>query len=174
VVDRVGGGDGYAAGFFYGLLSARPSRKRSTWLAHGALLTTFPATRQWQLPSKSRVRQGRLARIHANERNLSMAQADIAMIGLAVMGQNLVMNMADHGFTVAVYNRTISVVDDFVNVRRGMRIVPTHSLEEMVAALKRPAGDDAGEGRPAGGRLDLEVIPLLERATSSLTAATEL
>ena len=43
-----------------------------------------------------------------------MTQADIALIGLAVMGQNLVLNMADHGFTVAVYNRTTSVVDAFV------------------------------------------------------------
>ncbi len=65
-----------------------------------------------------------------------MTQADIAMIGLAVMGQNLVMNMADHGFSVAVYNRTTSVVDEFVNgSAKGMNIVGTHSLEEMVAAL---------------------------------------
>ncbi len=68
-----------------------------------------------------------------------MTQADIGMIGLAVMGQNLVMNMADHGFTVAVYNRTTSVVDDFVNgPARGMSIVPTYSLEQMAAMLKRP------------------------------------
>jgi 6-phosphogluconate dehydrogenase len=68
-----------------------------------------------------------------------MTQADIGMIGLAVMGQNLVMNMADHGFTAAVYNRTTSVVDGFINgPARGMSIVPTYSLEEMVAALKRP------------------------------------
>jgi len=68
-----------------------------------------------------------------------MTQADIAMIGLAVMGQNLVMNMADHGFTVAVYNRTTSVVDDFVNgPAKGMGIIPTYSLEEMAATLKRP------------------------------------
>ena len=66
-------------------------------------------------------------------------QADIALIGLAVMGQNLVMNMADHGYTVAVYNRTHSVVDEFVNGRaKGMSIIGTHSLEEMVAVLKRP------------------------------------
>ncbi|MCA9079838.1 MAG: hypothetical protein KDA58_04735, partial [Planctomycetaceae bacterium] len=42
-------------------------------------------------------------------------QNDIGLIGLAVMGQNLVLNMADHGFTVAVYNRTVSKVDEFVN-----------------------------------------------------------
>ncbi len=66
-------------------------------------------------------------------------QADIALIGLAVMGQNLVMNMADHGFTVAVYNRTHSVVDEFVDgPAKGMPIVGTHSLEEMVGLLKRP------------------------------------
>jgi 6-phosphogluconate dehydrogenase len=68
-----------------------------------------------------------------------MTQADIAMIGLAVMGQNLVMNMADHGFTVAVYNRTTSVTDEFVNgPAKGTTILPTYSLEEMAAQLKRP------------------------------------
>lgn len=66
-------------------------------------------------------------------------QADIGMIGLAVMGQNLVMNMADHGFTVAVTNRTTSVVDSFVRgPAQGMSILPAHSLEELVALLKRP------------------------------------
>ena len=43
-----------------------------------------------------------------------MTQADIGLIGLAVMGQNLVLNMNDHGFTVAVFNRTVSKVDDFL------------------------------------------------------------
>lgn len=67
------------------------------------------------------------------------AVADIGMIGLAVMGQNLVMNMADHGFTVAVYNRTTRVVDEFVNgPAKGMSILPAHSLEELVGRLKRP------------------------------------
>jgi 6-phosphogluconate dehydrogenase len=55
------------------------------------------------------------------------------------MGQNLVMNMADHGFTVAVYNRTTSVVEDFVTgPAQGMSIIPAYSLEELVALLKRP------------------------------------
>ncbi len=68
-----------------------------------------------------------------------MRQADIAMIGLAVMGQNLVMNMADHDFTVAAYNRTTSVTDEFVEgPAKGMSVIGTHSLEELVAALKRP------------------------------------
>ena len=44
-----------------------------------------------------------------------MSKADLGLIGLAVMGQNLVLNMDDHGFTVAVFNRTVSRVDDFIN-----------------------------------------------------------
>ncbi len=66
-------------------------------------------------------------------------KADIGLIGLAVMGQNLVLNMDDHGFTVAVYNRTTSKVDDFIeNEARGTKVIGTHSVEELVAALKRP------------------------------------
>jgi 6-phosphogluconate dehydrogenase len=65
--------------------------------------------------------------------------ADIGLIGLAVMGQNLVLNMSDHGFTVAVYNRTTSKVDDFINgAAAGRNIIGTHSLEELVSSLKRP------------------------------------
>jgi 6-phosphogluconate dehydrogenase len=68
-----------------------------------------------------------------------MTDADIGLIGLAVMGQNLVLNMNDHGFKVAVYNRTVSTVDDFINgSAKGTRIIGAHSLEELVGALKRP------------------------------------
>jgi len=68
-----------------------------------------------------------------------MSQADIGLIGLAVMGKNLVLNMNDKGFTVAVFNRTVSKVDDFVNgPAQGTNIIGTHSIEEFVAALKRP------------------------------------
>ena len=66
-------------------------------------------------------------------------QADIAVIGLAVMGQNLILNMNDHGFTVVAHNRTTAKVDDFLaNEARGTRILGAHSLAEMVAQLKRP------------------------------------
>ena len=66
-------------------------------------------------------------------------KADIAVIGLAVMGQNLILNMNDHGFTVAAYNRTVSKVDDFLNQEaKGTNVVGAHSIEEMVALLKRP------------------------------------
>ncbi len=64
---------------------------------------------------------------------------DIALIGLAVMGQNLILNMNDHGFTVVAYNRTTSKVDDFLaNEAKGTRIQGAHSVEEMVSKLKRP------------------------------------
>jgi 6-phosphogluconate dehydrogenase len=62
----------------------------------------------------------------------SEKHADIGLIGLAVMGQNLVLNMNDHGYAVAVYNRTVSRVDDFLNgPARGTRVVGVRSLEEM-------------------------------------------
>ena len=68
-----------------------------------------------------------------------MEKADIGLIGLAVMGQNLVLNMNDHGFTVAVFNRTVSKVDDFLQgPAKGTRVIGTHSIEEFIATLKRP------------------------------------
>jgi len=65
--------------------------------------------------------------------------ADIAVIGLAVMGQNLILNMNDHGFTVVAYNRTVSKVDEFIaREAAGTKVVGAHSIEEMVKLLKRP------------------------------------
>jgi 6-phosphogluconate dehydrogenase len=66
--------------------------------------------------------------------------ADIALIGLAVMGQNLILNMNDHGYTVVAYNRTVSKVDAFMNdaAKGRTTIIPAHSIEQMVALLKRP------------------------------------
>ena len=67
------------------------------------------------------------------------ATADIAVIGLAVMGQNLILNMNDHGFKVVAFNRTISKVDDFLaNEAKGTNVIGAHSVEEMIAQLKRP------------------------------------
>ena len=67
-------------------------------------------------------------------------KADIGLIGLAVMGQNLVLNMNDHGYSVAVYNRTVSKVDEFMNDAAIGRetIYPTKSVSEFVGTLKRP------------------------------------
>jgi 6-phosphogluconate dehydrogenase len=68
-----------------------------------------------------------------------MEKADIGLIGLAVMGQNLVLNMADHGYRVAVFNRTTSKVDEFLNgPAKGSTIIGTHSLEELVESLQKP------------------------------------
>ena len=68
-----------------------------------------------------------------------MEKADIGLIGLAVMGQNLVLNMADHGYRVAVFNRTTSKVDEFIDgPAKDKNIIGTHSLEELVASLEKP------------------------------------
>jgi 6-phosphogluconate dehydrogenase len=68
-----------------------------------------------------------------------MKQADIGLVGLAVMGENLVLNMESHGFTVAVFNRTVSKVDDFVNGRgKGKNVVGAHTIEEFVKSIKAP------------------------------------
>jgi 6-phosphogluconate dehydrogenase len=67
-------------------------------------------------------------------------KADIGLIGLAVMGQNLVLNMNDKGYTVAVFNRTVSKVDVFKeNAAKGRdTIIGTHSVEEFIESLERP------------------------------------
>jgi len=92
------------------------------------------------------------------------AVADIAVIGLAVMGQNLVLNMDDHGFTVAVYNRTTSKVDEFLGREaKGTRVVGAHNLEELVGLLKRPRRLMlmVQAGRPVDAVID-QLVPLLE------------
>lgn len=67
-------------------------------------------------------------------------KGDIALIGLAVMGQNLILNMNDHGFTVVAYNRTVEKVDEFLNGAASGRhtILGAHSIKEMTDLLKRP------------------------------------
>ena len=68
-----------------------------------------------------------------------MDKADIGLIGLAVMGQNLVLNMADHGYRVAVFNRTTSKVNDFIDgPAKDTTIIGTYSMEELVASLAKP------------------------------------
>jgi 6-phosphogluconate dehydrogenase len=68
-----------------------------------------------------------------------MSQADIGLVGLAVMGENLILNMESRGFTVACFNRTTLKVDDFVGGRaKGKRIIGAHSLPALVETLKRP------------------------------------
>src|SRR5579885_3251533 len=68
------------------------------------------------------------------------ATADIALIGLAVMGQNLILNMADHGYKVVAFNRTVAKVDEFLNdaANGHPNVIGAKSIEEMVSLLKRP------------------------------------
>ncbi len=74
-----------------------------------------------------------------NNGSIKGNKADIGLIGLAVMGENIVMNMESKGFSVAVFNRTVSKVDDFISGRaKGRNIIGAHSLEELAESLARP------------------------------------
>jgi 6-phosphogluconate dehydrogenase len=93
-----------------------------------------------------------------------MSKADIGLIGLAVMGQNLVLNMSDHGYRVAVYNRTTSKTDTFLaGPGAGRDLVRCASLEEMVASLDRPRRIMlmVKAGEPVDQAIDA-LVPLLE------------
>jgi 6-phosphogluconate dehydrogenase len=96
--------------------------------------------------------------------NKNMSQADIAVVGLAVMGENLILNMESKGFTVACFNRTVSKVDDFMNGRaKGKNIIGCHSVEKMVAKLKSPRKVMVmvKAGKPVDMFID-QVLPHLE------------
>lgn len=70
---------------------------------------------------------------------MTLRRSDIGLIGLAVMGQNLILNMNDHGFIVTAYNRTVEKVDEFLGKgAKGTNIVGAHSLKELVDSLKKP------------------------------------
>ena len=96
---------------------------------------------------------------------MSTKQCDIGLIGLAVMGENLVLNMESKGFSVAVFNRTVEVTEKFANARaKAKNITPTLTLEEFVAALQRPR--KAMIMVKAGGPVDAvinQLAPLLEK-----------
>jgi 6-phosphogluconate dehydrogenase len=89
--------------------------------------------------------------------------SDFGLIGLAVMGQNLVLNIESRGFQVSVYNRTDAVTDAFVAQHPGKRLVPAHTLEAFVASLSRPRKIQLMV--KAGAAVDAvieQLIPLLE------------
>ena len=93
-----------------------------------------------------------------------MKKADIGLVGLAVMGENLVMNMESRGFTVAVYNRTTDKVKNFVEGRAaGKNIIGTYSLEELAANLEKPRKIMmmVKAGQPVDDLID-QLIPYLE------------
>lgn len=94
-----------------------------------------------------------------------MAQADIGLVGLAVMGENLVLNMESKGFTVAVFNRTTQKVKNFVEGRgNGKKVVGAYSIEELVATIKRPRKIMimVKAGAPVDALID-QILPHLEQ-----------
>ena len=95
---------------------------------------------------------------------MTTATADIGLIGLAVMGENLVLNMESHGYTVAVFNRTTAKVDEFIGGRgQGKKLVGCHTVQDLVASLKRPRKIMimVKAGPPVDAVID-ELTPLLE------------
>ena len=91
--------------------------------------------------------------------------ADIGLIGLAVMGENLVLNMENNGYTVAVFNRTVDKVDKFINGRgKGKNFIGTYSIEELVKSLKRPRKVMmlVKAGKPVDDFIE-QILPWLEK-----------
>ncbi len=89
--------------------------------------------------------------------------ANIGMVGLAVMGSNLVKNMLNHGYTVAVYNREIEMTEHFMEQNKGEKVIATYSYEELVKNVARPR--KIMMMIRAGNPVDMvieELIPLLE------------
>jgi 6-phosphogluconate dehydrogenase len=96
---------------------------------------------------------------------MAEATCDIGLIGLAVMGQNLVLNMNDHGYKVCVFNRTTSKVDDFLaNEAKGTDVEGSHSIEEMCSKLKTPrcVMIMVKAGTVVDGTID-QIVPFLEK-----------
>ena len=92
-------------------------------------------------------------------------KADIGLIGLAVMGENLVLNMESKGYTVAVFNRTVEKVNDFIGGRgKDKNFIGAQSLEEFVASIERPRKVMllVKAGKPVDDFID-RLIPLLEK-----------
>lgn len=94
-----------------------------------------------------------------------MAQSDIGLVGLAVMGENLILNMESKGFTVTAYNRTVEKVDAFMEGRaKGKNIIGARSVEELVSSLKKPRKIMlmVKAGKPVDATIE-SIIPHLEK-----------
>ena len=105
-----------------------------------------------------------------------MSMMDIGLVGLAAMGQNLVLNMADKGFGIAVFNRTVSKVDRFMSQRAGdRRISGAHSLGELCGALSRPRTVMlmVKAGKPVDDLIE-SLVPLLEKGDIIMDAGNSL
>jgi len=91
--------------------------------------------------------------------------ADIGLIGLAVMGQNLILNMNDHGYVVCAYNRTTQKVDEFLaNEAKGTKVIGAHSIKELADSLKKPRRIMllVKAGKPVDDFIE-QIIPHLEK-----------
>src|SRR3954471_5514902 len=114
-------------------------------------------------PRLTRARSGELA--HLRMSHMSTPTADIGLIGLAVMGENLVLNIESRGFTVAVQNRTYDKVVSFLEGRaRGKKIIATKSLQDLVGSLKTPRRIMimVKAGKPVDDLID-QLAPLLDK-----------
>jgi 6-phosphogluconate dehydrogenase len=102
-------------------------------------------------------------------------KADIGLVGLAVMGENLVLNMESKGFTVAVFNRTTGKVDQFVNGRgKDKNIIGTRTLQELVDSLERPRKIMlmVKAGKPVDDFID-QIIPYLDKGDVLIDGGTQ-
>ena len=93
-----------------------------------------------------------------------MSKKLVGVIGLAVMGKNLALNIADHGYSVAVYNRSREKTDSLLEEAKDKDIIGTYSLEEFVEALERPRKIIlmVKAGRAVDDMID-KLIPLLDK-----------
>src|SRR6202012_5185614 len=96
-------------------------------------------TKSAMLPFRFAAHEMKLGLQSIGDSKMTANQCDIGLIGLAVMGENLVLNMESKGFTVAVFNRTTEVTEKFAASRaKGKNIQPTKTIEELLGALKKP------------------------------------
>ncbi|KAG6031764.1 phosphogluconate dehydrogenase (decarboxylating) gnd1 [Claviceps citrina] len=121
-----------------GFLSSLTPPAHPSWSRDSARLANLAlGGAQQRRQSASHASSPTLGQVSRNADNAS--SADLGLIGLAVMGQNLILNMADHGFTICAFNRTVSKVDRFLeNEAKGKSIVGAHTVEEFVSKLKTP------------------------------------
>src|SRR5688572_17296305 len=111
----------------------RPSRQKSVPGPN------FPAARRFGVARSARAWQKRLPKQDASWEGSCMSSADIGLIGLAVMGSNLALNIADNGYTVAVHNRTAARIDDFVATAKEQgldgKVIPKADLADFIQTV---------------------------------------
>ena len=108
-----------------------------------------------------------------------MSTADIGLIGLAVMGSNLALNIADNGYTVAVHNRTASKIDDFMVTAKEQgldgKVVPEADIKAFIRSVKRPRSIIimVKAGKPVDEMIE-QLLPLLDKGDAILECGNSL